>query len=142
MANKDKEYLFVYGTLKKDIGNDMYHLLAKHAGFVGDTTWNGKLYIVEDYPGAVPSDDPSDIVYGELYLLNDPDNILPSLDNYEECSDKFPEPKLFKRIPKLFKRIKDDVGLDNGDIVSACIYIYNMPVDNLMQIKSGNFTRE
>ena len=133
MTNKDKEYLFVYGTLKKDIGNDMYHLLAKHAGFVSDASWNGKLYMVEDYPGAVPSDDPSDIVYGEIYLLNNPDNILLNLDDYEECSDKFPE-------PTLFKRIKDDVSLDNGDIVNAWIYIYNMPVDNLVRIRSGNFT--
>ena len=129
----DKEYLFVYGTLKKDIGNDMYHLLAKHAKFQGGATWNGRLYMVEDYPGAVLSNDPSDIVYGELYLLNNPDNILPSLDEYEECSDVFQE-------PTLFKRIKDNVRQDNGDIVSAWIYIYNMPIDNLMRIKSGNFT--
>ncbi len=135
MANRGKEYLFVYGTLKKDIGNDMYHLLAKHAKFISDATWKGKLYIVEDYPCAIPSDDPSDIVYGELYLLNNPDNILPNLDEYEECSDKFPK-------PTLFKRIKGDVRLNNDDTVNAWIYIYNMPVDNLVQIKSGNFTKK
>ncbi len=135
MADQSKEYLFVYGTLKKDIGNDMYRLLAKHAQFVSDAAWNGKLYMVEDYPGAISSNNPDDTVYGELYLLNNPDNILPSLDDYEECSDKFPK-------PTLFKRIKDDVRLDNGDIVSAWIYIYNMPVDNLIRIKSGNFIRE
>ena len=135
MANRGKEYLFVYGTLKKDIGNDMYYLLAKHAKFISDATWKGKLYIVEDYPCAIPSDDPSDIVYGELYLLNNPDNILPNLDEYEECSDKFPK-------PTLFKRIKGDVRLNNDDTVNAWIYIYNMPVDNLVQIKSGNFTKK
>ena len=133
MANQDKEYLFVYGTLKKDIGNDMYHLLAKHARFVSDATWNGKLFMVDVYPGAVPSDNPIDVVYGELYLLDNPDNILPSLDEYEECSAKFQK-------PTLFKRIKDDVRLNNGDRVNAWVYIYNMPVDNIKQIKSGNFT--
>jgi len=134
MVDKNKEYLFVYGTLKKDIGNDMYHLLAKHAKFIGEATWNGKLYMVEDYPGAVISDDPSDIVHGELYLLNNPNNILPSLDDYEECSDKFPK-------PTLYKRIKDNVRLINGNIINSWIYIYNMPVDNLVRIKSGNFTK-
>ena len=133
MTNKDKKYLFVYETLKKDIGNYMYHLLAKHAKFISNASWNGKLYMAEDYPCAIPSDDPSDLVYGELYLLNDTNNILPNLDDYEECSNKFPE-------PTLFKRIKDDVRLNNGDTVNAWIYIYNMPVDNLVQIKSGNFT--
>lgn len=130
MSN-NKEYLFVYGTLKRDVGNDMYHLLAKNAKFIGGGTWNGKLYLVENYPGAIPSDNPSDTVHGEIYLLNNTD-ILSSLDEYEECSDKFPE-------PKLYKRIKDNIRVTNGDTVNAWIYIYNLPVGNLKEIKSGNF---
>jgi len=127
------EYLFVYGTLKHNIGNEMSHLLADNSKFIGEATWNGKLYIVKDYPGAVKSDDPLDVVYGELYLLKN--NILPALDEYEECSDKFAE-------PTLYKRIKDKVKiLINGKIVNSWIYIYNMPVDNLRIIKSGNFSR-
>ena len=83
MVNQDKEYLFVYGTLKKGIGSEMYRLRAGHAQFVSDAKWNDKLFIVADYQGAVQSDNPLDAVYGELYLLDNPDNILPSLDEYE-----------------------------------------------------------
>ena len=133
MQGKDKEYLFVYGTLKSDMNNDMYHLLAKNARFIDAAVWNGKLYKVEDYPGAVPSDNPLDEVYGELYLLDNPEKILPALDEYEECSDKFPE-------PALFKRIKGDVKTVSGEIIKTWIYIYNLPVDNLKRIESGNFT--
>ncbi|MHB1696598.1 MAG: gamma-glutamylcyclotransferase family protein [bacterium] len=134
MTDNNKEYLFVYGTLKRDIGNDMYHLLAKHAKYIDDATWSGKLYLVETYPGAVRSDNPLDAVHGEVFLLNNPDNVLPGLDEYEECSDNFPE-------PKLYKRIKDKVHLATGDIINAWIYIYNLPVDNLKEIKSGNFSQ-
>lgn len=134
MPKEDGGYLFVYGTLKSDMNNDMYHLLAKNAHFIGDAEWNGKLYKVEDYPGAIASNNPSDVVYGELYLLDNPDKILPALDEYEECSDKYKE-------PTLFKRIKDDVNIaGKNNTVNAWIYIYNRPVDNLEQIKSGNFT--
>ncbi|MCL4427796.1 MAG: gamma-glutamylcyclotransferase [Deltaproteobacteria bacterium] len=133
MSKETEEYLFVYGTLKSDMNNDMYHLLAKNARFIDDAVWNGKLYMVEDYPGAVPSDNQLDKVYGELYLLNNPEKILPALDEYEECSDKFLE-------PTLFKRIKGDVKTIGGEIIKTWIYIYNLPVDNLKQIKSGNFT--
>ena len=135
MQKEDREFLFVYGTLKSDMNNDMYHLLAKNARFIDDAVWNGKLYQVEDYPGAVPSNNPIDKVYGELYTLNNPERILPALDKYEECSDKFPEPTLFKRIRGDVKTLSD-----KGKIVKTWIYIYNLPIDNLEQIKSGNFT--
>ncbi len=33
--------LFVYGTLRKDIKNGMFHLLARHARFVGHARVRG-----------------------------------------------------------------------------------------------------
>ena len=55
--------------------------------------------------------------------------------NIEECSDKFPEPTLFKRIKGDVKTLSG-----KGKIVKTWIYIYNLPIDNLEQIKSGDFT--
>jgi len=45
--------IFVYGTLRRDANSEMHQLLTKYAEFVSDATYQGKLYKVDDYPGAV-----------------------------------------------------------------------------------------
>lgn len=132
MPEPIKEYLFVYGTLRRDSNNDMYRLLARHARFLSDGWFNGKLYNVTYYPCAIPSEIPEDKVYGEIYELLDPEYILPSLDDYEECSEKFPDPKEYRREMR-------QISLVNGDVIGAWVYIYNLDVGNLHPIKSGDF---
>jgi gamma-glutamylcyclotransferase (GGCT)/AIG2-like uncharacterized protein YtfP len=126
------DYLFVYGTLRRDNANDMYHLLARHAEFVGDATFQGKLYRNAVYPAAVPSDDPADAVRGEVYRLHDPDSVLPRLDEYEECGPGFAEPTEYIRTIQ-------EVRLGNGEKRRAWIYLYNWPVKDLEPVPSGNF---
>lgn len=46
--------LFVYGTLRKDVRNSMFHLLAREARFVGRARMQGLLFDLGDYPGLVP----------------------------------------------------------------------------------------
>ena len=41
------DYVFVYGTLRRDSNSEMYHLLARYGQFVGDATYRGKLYMVD-----------------------------------------------------------------------------------------------
>ena len=43
------------------------------------------------------SDDPADIVFGELYRLRDRDALLGEFDMYEACGDGFPEPTEYLR---------------------------------------------
>lgn len=132
MDNEFDQYLFVYGTLRRDSNNDMYKLLARHAEFCSDAWFAGKLFKVTYYPCAIPSDDPADRVYGELYKLRDPKFLLEKLDDYEECSDKYPEPKEYVRERKL-------VHTPMGNSIEAWIYIYNRPVNDLLRITSGDF---
>jgi gamma-glutamylcyclotransferase (GGCT)/AIG2-like uncharacterized protein YtfP len=118
------EYIFVYGTLRRDTNSEMHHLLAKNAEFVSDATYRGKLYQIDYYPGAVPSDDPNDVVEGEVYLLHQADVVLPLLDRYEECVPDFPE-------PNEYSRRKQTVLLKNGRTVTAWVYLYNHSTEGL-----------
>ena len=127
-------FLFVYGTLRRDSGNDMYHLLARHANLVGEATYQGKLYKIDYYPGVAPSKVTSDVVMGEVYHLCDPDLVLLQLDQYEECGAEFAE-------PTEYIRVLQDVRLQNGEMNSAWIYLYNQPLSSLDLIPSGDFLK-
>lgn len=130
----NREYIFVYGTLRRDTNSEMHHLLAKYAEFVDNATCPGKLYKVKDYPGLVPSNNSRDRVYGEVYLLKSTDSVLPLLDRYEEFGPEFPEPNEFIRQQR-------DVFLNNGNSVSAWIYIYNHPTEGLELIELADFLK-
>ncbi len=124
--------LFVYGTLRRDNDNEMYHLLARYADFIGDATYQGKLYKIDYYPGVVASEDPSDVVWGEVYRLREPDFILSKLDQYEECGPGFLKPREYTRVIQ-------PVRLRNGETILAWVYLYNRPTDSLEFVTSGDF---
>lgn len=128
------DYLFVYGTLRRDINSEMYHLLARYGKFVGNASFQGKLYMVDYYPGLVQSDNPQDVVYGEVYKLSCPETVLSRLDEYEECGPKFSE-------PTRYVRRKHDVTLKTGEVMSAWVYIFERPTVGLQLIESGDFLR-
>jgi len=129
------DYIFVYGTLRRYANSEMQQLLAKHGGFVSDATYQGRLYKIDYYPGAVPSDDPNDAVQGEVYLLHQADAVLPLLDQYEEFGAEFPE-------PNEYSRRKQAVLLKNGRTVMAWVYVYNHPTKGLELIKPANFIQK
>jgi len=129
---RNRDYLFVYGTLRKDISNQMSLILAQHADFVGEGTFRGKLYDLGDYPGAVPSNEASDLVKGDVYALPNQKHVLRILDEYEGCGpDEFH--------PTEFRRERYSVDLNNGKTVDAWIYIYNRSTDGLEAIPSGDY---
>ena len=64
--------LFVYGTLMRGFDHPMAQLLSRSAEFIGEARCQGRLYLVKHYPGLVLSDDPADVVFGELYRLRQP----------------------------------------------------------------------
>ncbi len=127
-----EQFLFVYGTLRRDTNGQMYHLLARYADFVGEATFQGKLYMVDYYPGIVPSEDNDDLVLGEVYRLHNPNYVLSHLDQYEECGRAFPE-------PTEYVRRTERVRLHNGRIIAAWVYVYNRPTNKLYLIESGDF---
>jgi gamma-glutamylcyclotransferase (GGCT)/AIG2-like uncharacterized protein YtfP len=124
--------IFVYGTLRRDANNKLHQLLAKYAEFVDDAAYQGRLYKVDCYPGAVPSDDPNDLVQGEVYRLHQADVVFALLDHYEEFGPEFPE-------PNEYSRQKQSVLLKSGHFVTAWVYVYNRPTEGLELIESANF---
>lgn len=125
-------YLFVYGTLRKDTQSKMHRLLSENADFIQKGTFRGRLFLIRGYPGAVLSSDPDDLVYGEIYRLKDPESILSRLDIYEGSSKDFIQ-------PTEYVRKKVDITLDTGNCVKAWIYIFNQSIRGFQRIKSGNF---
>src|SRR5258705_12191993 len=89
--------LFVYGTLMRGFDHPMALLLSRSADFIGEARCRGRLYLVKHYPGLVLSDDPADVVFGELYRLRAPDEMLREFGMYEACGAGFAEPSQYVR---------------------------------------------
>jgi pyruvate carboxylase len=128
------EYLFVYGTLRRDCGNDLHRLIARNSDYVGMASYQGKMYQLKDYPGIISSENPQDQVVGELYLLSNTIKLLNVLDEYEEF-DVENEDK------SLFIRTKVKVNL-KGEKIETYAYLYNRQVDAENQLISGDFLKK
>src|ERR1700704_4522627 len=89
--------LFVYGTLMRGFDHPMAQLLSRSADFIGEARCRGRLYLVKHYPGLVLSDDPDDVVFGELYCLRQPEALLHEFDMYEACGEGFAAPTEYVR---------------------------------------------
>jgi pyruvate carboxylase len=128
-----EEYLFVYGTLRRDCGNDLHRLIARNSDYVGMATYQGQMYQVADYPGIIPSDDAKDQVVGELYLLSNTIKLLNVLDEYEEFDPESSEKSLFMR-EHVTVKLKDKE-------ITSYAYLYNKPVDSKKRIASGDYLK-
>ena len=127
-------YLFVYGTLREDVGHEMYHVLASHAVFVGAATVRGELYSLGEYPGLVPSQDTTDLIKGELYEIGTDalEHTLSVLDDYEGLGPGDP-------LPHEYRRELVPVTLDDGRHLDAWAYVVNRSLEGLGRIRSGDF---
>lgn len=124
--------LFVYGTLMRGFDHPMARLLSANADFLGEARCRGQLYLVKHYPGLVLSDDPADIVHGELYRLRACEEMLREFDMYEACGDGFAP-------PTEYLRRELSVTRDDGSACDAWTYVYNWPVAKLPRIETGKF---
>ena len=127
------QFIFVYGTLRKDSGNEMYDVLARDASFAGYGTVQGRLYSLGEYPGLLPGRTPTDTVKGEVYLIGKKEltGLLARLDDYEGCGERDPE-------PHEYRRIIIPVQIKNEKIL-AWAYILNRNPRGLPRIDSGDF---
>ena len=127
-----QDHLFVYGTLMRGFDHPMAKLLSRSADFIGEARCRGRLHLVKHYPGLVLSDDPTEAVFGELYRLRAPRELLREFDMYEACGEGFAEPTEYVR--KLLP-----VTLGDGATADAWTYLYNWPVTDLTRVASGRF---
>jgi gamma-glutamylcyclotransferase (GGCT)/AIG2-like uncharacterized protein YtfP len=126
------QLLFVYGTLRRAATHHQHANLLQHASFVAPASYQAKLYLVGDYPGAVPSSHAADQVVGEVFRLHNAVATLAAADQYEGCGRGF-------AAPTEYLRVIQPVTLATGETVSAWVYVYNHSTAGLARILSGDF---
>lgn len=119
-------FLFVYGTLRRESKQPSHRLLAERGTFIGEGKFQGKLYDLGRFPGAVPSERKSDRVAGEIYRLHDPREAFEVLDDYEG---------------RLFRREVRPVRLPGGRRIAAWIYLYVGALGSSALIQSGDYLK-
>ena len=126
------QYLFVYGTLLMS-GNEFADYLQEHCILLGQGKFKGRLYNAGEYPGAIVDTSTDQYVYGGIYLIDNPQKILEVIDRYEGIGANEPQPHEYTR--KLIKVEKD------AEVVTCWAYLYNWPVNRLVQIAGGNYVQ-
>jgi len=125
--------LFVYGSLRRDVRNSVFHLIGDEATFVGLGRVCGRLYDLGEYPGLVPSSDRESWVHGELYEVDHPSNTLARLDDYEGCGPRSPRPHAFERVTL-------EVVQESGALEKAWVYVYRGATLGRRRIVSGDYS--
>ena len=120
----NEAYLFVYGTLRSQMNDPLHRLLETHAILVGTGTFQGKLYDLGRYPGAVPSRGHTDHVIGEIYRFSEPQRAFEILDEYEGHR---------------FKRKRVTIIQEDGKSINSWIYLYARSVTRRALIRSGDY---
>jgi gamma-glutamylcyclotransferase (GGCT)/AIG2-like uncharacterized protein YtfP len=127
------ELLFVYGTLIGNSDLKIASLLNQNSTFICSGCFQGKLYDVGGYPGAVYLEGDVNKVFGNILKLDKPELVFASLDIYEEVGEQFPSPK--------YVRTKIPVTSANGEIMDCWVYQYSLSTENLEFIASGNYRK-
>lgn len=106
----------------------MHRLLAENADYLGVGQFRGKLYDLGNYPGVIPSEHDSEVVYGEVYTLHKPEAMLCWLDEYEGCGGLSP----------LYRRELADMRFRANDL-KVWIHIFNQAVNDYPFIHCGDY---
>jgi gamma-glutamylcyclotransferase (GGCT)/AIG2-like uncharacterized protein YtfP len=129
--NSGAVFLFTYGTLMNRFDNPFATRLRSASVYRGEGSIPGSLYRISWYPGALYQDGVDQRVYGEIYELIAPAELLSELDEYEDVmEDESNSLYLRKIVP---------VVLPDQTILPCWAYLYNQPVDGLEQINTGRF---
>lgn len=106
--------------------------LRARAPYVGPGHTQGSLFMLDGYPGLLC--DQAGTVLGDLYrLCTNGDAVLAALDEYEECSARFPAPHEYERRVII-------VEVPDGPL-RAWAWIYAWPVAGRERIDSGDFLK-
>ena len=130
--NSASDYLFVYGTLRLGVENDVSRVLHRSSDLVSRARARGRLYMIEDYPGFVCSDAAGDWVWGDVFRLHAPELLYPELDRYEGCRPEDPKPHEYRRsvVPVLTV---------SGAWMQASVYIYVLDTSVKLRIRPSDY---
>jgi len=123
--------VFFYGTLmtgfdrRERAGIDERKLAYLGRGFI-----KAALFDLGIYPAAVP--DPEGRVWGEVYQMREPDDVLRALDAIEGYRPEEPD-------TSLYVRVEVPIVLENGAVENGWAYFYNAPLGRAERIVSGDY---
>ena len=126
-----REFIFFYGTLRKGYPHNPHKSLIDSLQFVNFGTIEGDLYDIGSYPGAIKRKGKGKIV-GDVFLLDNPEEVLNLLDKYEGYSSH-------KVNESEFMRTRCRVSLNSGENLNAWVYLYNLETGDKSRIKSGDY---
>jgi len=131
-TNSQPNYLFVYGTLRKEFGLQLSTDLKDDISFVENAVINGELFDIGEYPAALPTNDESSKIKGEIYQVKHPRKVFKILDEYEGYNRKHLKESEYYRKKEVLMR-------ENGENIIAWVYWYNFPVPNEKRIFESDY---
>ncbi|HTQ27584.1 MAG TPA: gamma-glutamylcyclotransferase family protein [Puia sp.] len=126
-----QQFLFAYGTLRKDYRPYPVIGIEEKLKFIGVAGIKGILFDLGCYPGAVENKN-GGTIRGDLFLLKDPVKTLGTLDDYEGCSGE-------EDVDDEFIRREINVRLEDGNTAAAWIYWFNRQTDDKTVITQGDY---
>lgn len=102
----------------------------EHLVYQGQGTIAAALFDLGRYPGAIPH--PDRLVRGEVHATSRPAIVLRVLDELEGYQPADPD-------SSLYTRQSTAVTLDDGPVVDAFVYFYNVPLGRAERIVSGDY---
>ncbi len=129
-------YLFVYGTLmtraRGPLGASQRARLASKGTSLGAATIAGRLIDLGTYPGLLEPAAPGDLVHGEVFRLDRPDEVISWLDSYEGVSPQAaPHDE--------YARMLTPARLATGEEVTAWVYRYRGEASGFPAIPGGRW---
>jgi gamma-glutamylcyclotransferase (GGCT)/AIG2-like uncharacterized protein YtfP len=114
------------------LGADMRARLRLEGTSLGAATTAGRLLALGDYPGLISGATPGDVVHGELFKLDRPDDVLAWLDAYEGVSGEL-------GTDSEYARVRAQVLRASGEEIAAWIYVYRGDVSRASAIAGGRW---
>lgn len=124
-------HLFVYGTLLHDIQSMIANHLKTHSRLLGAGQVRGRLYDLGRYPGLVHEPASEQLVYGQVYQLEETESILKTLDKYEGITNDH-------MVQSEYVRSLIAAQMEDRKIYCWC-YLYAGDTSSLTLIESGNY---
>jgi len=122
--------VFFYGTLMTGFDRRRRIGIDDRLRYVGRGCIQAALFDLGIYPAAVP--DPEGRVWGELYEIRDPQQVLSALDSIEGYRPDEPD-------ASLYIRRETPVTLESGANDTTWVYFYNAPLGRAERIHSGDY---
>lgn len=124
------DLVFFYGTLMAGFDRRRRAGIDQNLTYMGRGSIQGALFDLGIYPAAVPGSEGR--VWGEVYGMVAPDEVLAALDDIEGYRPENPD-------RSLYARSQADVTLPDGTEARAWVYFYNAPLGRAPRIPSGDY---